>query len=217
MQKGGDSDVVRTQTTSQEITSTRTANSFEDGYPIGNGEIGVMFYGGPGRMCFSVNHNRLWHSPGVKAQKVEGLWEKIRALADKEEWDACCLAASNAFSTYFKTTTHDHFGSFQPGAYIEIWPELNDGAFHFKRTLNLVSGAATYAWQSCGYDYGVTLWPDTESASANLRLETTHPDGWRRSWSGSCPSSWVADRRVPALVESTHASGPSTYSPRIRR
>ncbi|MHC4872239.1 MAG: glycosyl hydrolase family 95 catalytic domain-containing protein [Planctomycetota bacterium] len=163
----------------KEIVLNHTANSFEDGFPVGNGEIGVMFYGGPGRMCFVVNHNRLWHSPKVKTSKAKGEWAKIRRLADKKEWVKATEIATNIFRTFNKTESGEYFGSFQPGAYFEIWPELKDGAFEFERRLDFETGAASYYFQSCGYDYTVTCWPDANGASANIKLETNNPEGWK--------------------------------------
>ena len=157
------------------LQSDRPGMDFAEGYAVGNGRIGVMTFGGPGRLVFVVNHYDLWHRPPVKMKVEKGLWPRVRKLAAAGEWPECGRTA-RSFMRQFGEKDH---GSFEVGAYVEIWPELMDGALTYERTLDATAGVASHAWRNEEHGYRVDVVPDVARAAVALRLSTDCPDGWK--------------------------------------
>jgi len=44
-----------------------------DGLPLGNGAIGAMLYGSPGKEIFTLNHDRLWRN--YEENKINNLYQ----------------------------------------------------------------------------------------------------------------------------------------------
>ena len=157
------------------LESDRPGMDFADGYPLGNGRIGLMCFGGPGRLVFVVNHYDLWSRPKVHLGPRPGLWENVRGLAREGQWAQCSALATSAF----KEGRADGHGVFEVGAYVEIWPVLPDGALSYRRRLDTHRGVAECRWSTCGHTYAVRAWPDARRPAATIQLTTTAPEGFR--------------------------------------
>jgi len=148
---------------------------FADGYAVGNGRIGVMTFGGPGKLVFVVNHYDLWHRPPVKMKAAKGLWPRVRKLAEEGRWPECGKTARSVLSQFGAKDR----GVFEVGAYVEIWPELMDGAMAYERTLDTATGVASHAWEDDEHWYRVDVVPDDRRPAVTIRLSTDRPDGWK--------------------------------------
>lgn len=147
---------------------------FADGYPIGNGRIGVMCFGGPAKPMFSINHYDLWYRPPSTSKPLPGFWADVRRGALAGEWPVVGRAIAQAFDPWGNSDE----GSFQPGALLEFWLQLRDGAWNYRRTLDLRTATATTEFDSCGYHYSMRAFPHPTLPLATIELKTTNPEGW---------------------------------------
>lgn len=53
------------------------ANTWTEAYPIGNGTIGAMVYGGKKEELLSLNHDCLWSGPPVRKANLDA-YEKLK-------------------------------------------------------------------------------------------------------------------------------------------
>lgn len=147
---------------------------FADGYPLGNGRIGVMCFGGPARSLFAINHFDLWYRPRAKAKPLPGYFARIRRHALAGEWPPVNRAMALGFDSWKATPD----GSFQPGALLELWLQLRDGARDYRRTLDIRTGEATTEFRSAGYRYVIRAFTHPSLPLATMVLETGNPEGW---------------------------------------
>jgi len=147
---------------------------FADGYPLGNGRIGVMCFGGPAKPMFAINHYDLWYRPRSKSKRLRGFWDGMRQKALAGEWADVNRMFVRAFDPWGNSTE----GSFQPGALLELWLQLRDGAWNYRRTLDIRTGTATTEFKSCGHRYSVRIFPHPKLPTAIIELQTTNPEGW---------------------------------------
>src|SRR5512143_2042019 len=93
------------------LSSHSPATEFAEGYPIGNGRIGVMCFGGPARQMFAINHYELWYRPRSNSKPLPGFWADVRRKALAGEWPVVGRAIAHAFDPWENSDE----GSFQPG------------------------------------------------------------------------------------------------------
>ncbi|WP_327000240.1 glycoside hydrolase family 95 protein [Dactylosporangium sp. NBC_01737] len=58
--------------TRHRIERTSPAGEFHDGFPLGNGRLGAMLYGRPGREWFDLNADTLWSGGPLPSSPVDG-------------------------------------------------------------------------------------------------------------------------------------------------
>lgn len=156
-----------------QLRSETPTPDFAEGYPIGNGRLGLMCYGGPARLIFAINHADLYFRPAAKPVRQPGLWGTIRERALAGQWIEAGKLVDNAYAPWKPAENY----SFQPVAFLELWLELQDGAGNYERTLDYKNAVATTRFISDRRRYTVTVSLDPELAGAYVRVETAHPRG----------------------------------------
>lgn len=157
------------------LISHSPAMDFADGYPIGNGRIGVMCFGGPARLIFVINHSDLWYRPSSQAHTRPGFWTDIQEKARAGAWEEVGHAIEHAFDSW---NVSDE-GSFQVGAFVELWMELPDGAWEYRRSLDIKTGIAATEFVGEGQHYSVQAAPDHSAPAASIKITTDNPRGIR--------------------------------------
>src|SRR4051812_7817231 len=82
------------------LRSTHPAMDFAEGFPIGNGKIGLMCYGGPARLVFVVNHRELYDRAPPNPQQRPGFWHEVRATSLAGDWSQTGKMLASAFATW---------------------------------------------------------------------------------------------------------------------
>lgn len=60
---------------------------FDDGFPLGNGDMGAMLGGGPDQHIFYLCKSDIWDSRIDAGYRYAADYEKIRDLVDRKDWD----------------------------------------------------------------------------------------------------------------------------------
>src|SRR5688572_17824745 len=111
------------------LVSHEPGMEFAEGFPIGNGRIGVMCFGGPARLVFVINHFDLYWRTAATPKKRRGYWRRVRELIRGKRWADLHEVTRTAFHGWGRA----ELGSFQPAAILEVWPELAEGATEYRR------------------------------------------------------------------------------------
>lgn len=155
------------------LRANSPAMDFADGFPVGNGRIGAMVFGGPARMVFVINHFDLYWRPEAQAKMRRGFWAGVRRMFRGQQWRQLRDATNNAFAGWGRT----ELGSFQPAAILEIWPELPTGATNYERWMDLNSGTVGMSCRIGRRRLSLSVRTLANVPAFQIGLSTTLPDG----------------------------------------
>ena len=120
------------------------ASTFEEAFPLGNGTLGAMFYGGTLTDVMTLNHDTLWsgyprgdHYRGNKKVALE----KAKALLREKKYIAADAEISNNFASYGSD-------AYMPmGALTVSYSYRGEKLSAYKRTLDLTTAVATASYK----------------------------------------------------------------------
>ena len=152
----------------------KPAELWEDALPIGNGRLGAMVFGIPGKERIQLNEDSLW--PGGPddwglADGTRADLEQIRDyLKEREHAKADSLLVFK-FSRKGVTRSHQTMG--------DLWFdfEWND-ITEYKRSLDLSEAITRTQFKSEGYEVNQEVFASAPDQAILIKLKTTHPDGF---------------------------------------
>lgn len=141
------------------LWSRKPADSWDKAYPIGNGRLGAMIYGGTTTARFQLNEDTLWSAGPHDYSNPEAHQHlsKVRALLSEGKYSAAeALAEKMVGSPKYQA-------AYQPLGELQLTFPDQEKATSYKRTLDLASATHTTT-----YTIGETTFTRTTFAS--------HPD-----------------------------------------
>ena len=132
----------------------RSANYFEEAFPLGNGHLGAMLYGGVGEERISLNDITLWTGEGETVEKdypcgsrlglyPDGKWiPEIRAALDAGDYRLADELQKNVQGHYCE--------NYQPLGTLRIAFEGGDACEEYERTLDLREALASVRFRHDG-------------------------------------------------------------------
>ncbi|HYS40725.1 MAG TPA: glycoside hydrolase N-terminal domain-containing protein, partial [Pseudonocardiaceae bacterium] len=121
-----------------ELSWPRPAATWVEAAPVGNGRLGAMVFGGPGRARFQVNDSTVWS--GTPHGPTEGLAGVLAAGAGPERLAEARAAIRAGDLRRAESLLMSFEGPYSQEylPYADLWMTL-DAEFH-SRTLNLDNG-----------------------------------------------------------------------------
>ncbi|WP_297337656.1 glycoside hydrolase family 95 protein [Algoriphagus sp.] len=165
------------------------AETWEEALPIGNGRLGAMVFGIPGKERIQLNEDSLWPGGEKDWGLAKGRPADLKQIRDfllaGEHQKADSLLVS-AFSRKGVTRSHQTLGDlvldFQ-------WEEVSE----YYRELDLERAVAFSRFQSEGYEVSQEVFASAPDQALIIRLITNHPKGFR----GKIRLSRPEDQEVP--------------------
>lgn len=153
----------------------KPAEKWEEALPLGNGRLGAMVFGIPGKERIQLNEDSLW--PGGP-----GDWDLAEGKrADLDQIRAYLLAGENEkadsllvlkFSRKGVTRSHQTLG--------DLWLDFGwDAVSEYKRSLDLTSAISRTEFLSEGHLVTQEIISSAPDDAIIFRLKTTHPKGFR--------------------------------------
>jgi hypothetical protein len=148
-----------------------TATDWTEAMPIGNGRLGAMVFGGPGRTRVQVNDATVWSgTPAGPATALAGLDAGPDRLAEVRE--AVFAKDFRRAEELLMAFEGPYSQEFLP--YVDLWLTLPEGTSH-GRTLNLDNGVATEHLTIDGQDVERTTWVSRPAQTLCIALTSSGP------------------------------------------
>lgn len=151
------------------------AQTWDEALPIGNGRLGAMIFGIPGKERIQLNEDSLWPGGPEDWGLADGTpkdLEQIRnylIAGDHAKADSLLVLK---FSRKEITRSHQTLG--------DLWLDFNwDSVTDYKRSLDLEEAISLTEFKSEGYEVSQEVFSSAPDDAIFIRLKTTHPDGFR--------------------------------------
>jgi alpha-L-fucosidase 2 len=128
------------------IASTRPAEEWAEGYPIGNGRIGGMVLGHPLHERIALNHDLLWRRFWTyQDHQTAGRIDEIHRLCLAGQWDE---AHEMALDRIPLSSYALYLNPFVPFCDLGIFPDHRDKPISdYRREINLATGCVTITYR----------------------------------------------------------------------
>lgn len=149
---------------------TQPATDWHEALPLGNGRMGAMVFGGPGRERMELNEDTLWSGrPGSEDgyQIKENIDQARRLLRDGKYADADAL-------TDVMTGAHDS-ESYQMAGNLYLDFQDQDSYSDYRRELDLSTAIATTRFTRNGAEYSRECFISAPHQVMAMRLEGDNP------------------------------------------
>jgi alpha-L-fucosidase 2 len=153
----------------------KPAEKWEEALPLGNGRLGAMVFGIPGKERIQLNEDSLWPGGPEDWGLAEGKradLDVIRALllvGENEKADSLLVLK---FSRKGVTRSHQTLGDL----WLDFdWAEVSE----YKRSLDLASAISRTEFLSEGHSVTQEIISSAPDDAIIFRLKTTHPKGFR--------------------------------------
>ena len=153
----------------------KPAEKWEEALPLGNGRLGAMVFGIPGKERIQLNEDSLWPGGPEDWGLAEGKradLDVIRALllvGENEKADSLLVLK---FSRKGVTRSHQTLGDL----WLDFdWAEVSE----YKRSLDLASAISRTEFLSEGHSVMQEIISSAPDDAIIFRLKTTHPKGFR--------------------------------------
>ena len=150
----------------------KAAGHWTEALPVGNGSLGGMVYGGPGKEQVQFNEDTLWTGsphdyshPGA----VEVLPELRRLLEEGRQKDAEALGMERFMSQPLRQKSYQPFGDL----YLEF--PGHETPDKYRRELDLRSALSTVRYEADGVAYTRTAFSSYPDKVLVLRIEASRP------------------------------------------
>lgn len=154
---------------------TQPAKVWEEALPVGNGRLGAMVFGNPGKERIQLNEDSLWPGDygdwGLAEGNRKDLDQIRQYLLDGENMKADSLLVLK-FSRKGVTRSHQTMG--------DLWITLTnaDKAKVSRRSLNLETSTALTEFTLDGHESSEEVIASAPDDALIIRFKTTHPDGF---------------------------------------
>jgi alpha-L-fucosidase 2 len=167
--------IMNTFAQKSELWYEKPAEKWEDALPIGNGRLGAMIFGIPGKERIQLNEDSLWPGGpddwGLAEGKRADL-EVIRGYLISGEHQKADSLLVLKFSRKGVTRSHQTMGDL----WLDFdWNDITD----YKRSLDLDEAISYTEFKSEGYQVTQEIFATAPNQAILIKLHTTHPDGFR--------------------------------------
>lgn len=151
------------------------AELWEDALPMGNGRLGAMVFGIPGKERIQLNEDSLWPggpddwglAEGTRAD-LDQIREYLKA-GDHPKADSLLVLK---FSRKGVTRSHQTMG--------DLWFDFDwDEITEYKRSLDLDAAITLTTFKSEGHEVSQEIFASAPDQAILIKLRTSHPDGFR--------------------------------------
>ena len=135
------------------------AKDFMEAFPLGNGRLGAMVYGGVKSENISLNHSQLWRRKYENTTRpVSSHLPPLRALAAQNKWKEAEEMLREKLQPFFRTHGEDWkqggaVNPYQPAGDLVITQNLSGNYTNYSRTLNMQTGVASISFKHGGTHY----------------------------------------------------------------
>lgn len=154
---------------------SQPAQQWEDALPIGNGRLGAMIFGIPGKERIQLNEDSMWPGGPDDWGLAEGtpadlaLIREYLIAGEHQKADSLLVLK---FSRKDVLRSHQTMGDL----WLDFdWKEITE----YKRSLNLNTAIAATEFKSEGYSVTQEVFASAPHQAILIKLHTTHPDGFR--------------------------------------
>ncbi|MBS4197403.1 glycoside hydrolase family 95 protein [Lederbergia citri] len=129
------------------LSYKKSAKTWTEAMPLGNGRIGAMHFGGVEVDQFQLNEDTLWSGPPAKDKQFDDResLKRVRKLIDEEKLEEAISETKNMFGPYSQ--------SYMPLGNIKIQYLHGDIAQEYERTLNIEEAISSVKYIVGGVEY----------------------------------------------------------------
>lgn len=151
------------------------ARNWDEALPVGNGRLGAMVFGIPGKDRIQLNEDSLWPGAPDDWDLAEGNPKDLRQIRDYliqgDHAKADSLLVLK-FSRKEITRSHQTLG--------DLWLDFSwDQVTEYRRSLDLEEAIHRTTFKSEGYEVTQEIFSSAPDDAVFIRLATTHPEGFR--------------------------------------
>lgn len=167
--------IISTQAQKSVLWYTQAAEKWEDALPLGNGRLGAMVFGIPGREHIQLNEDSMW--PGGPddwglADGTPADLARIREYliaGDHKKADSLLVLK---FSRKEVTRSHQTMG--------DLWMDFEwDSVTEYQRSLDLSTAVTLTEFKSDGHMVMQEVFASEPDQAILIKLHTHHPKGFR--------------------------------------
>lgn len=154
---------------------TSPATVWEDAVPLGNGRLGAMVFGIPGKERIQLNEDSLWPGGEDEWGLAEGTPDDLKQIreylknGDNHKADSLYVLK---FSRKGIVRSHQTLG--------DLWLDFQwKDVKNYKRSLDLKTALSSTVFWSEGYQVSREVIASAADDAMIIRLKTTHPQGFR--------------------------------------
>ncbi|TKG95145.1 glycoside hydrolase family 95 protein [Puteibacter caeruleilacunae] len=163
----------------------------EEALPLGNGHVGVMFFGGHSKERFQITEETLWRGGPGTGEKYnfgirKGAWkslEPVRKLLKQGKLDEAHELANKELTSIInddEANPEMHFGDYgaqQTMGDLFVTVENHGNIEGYTRELNISDATARVRYKAGGVEYQRTYFANYPSKVIVYELESTDPKG----------------------------------------
>ncbi len=155
------------------LMEKQPARVWTEAFPVGNGMLGAMVFGGTASERIGLNEDSIWYG-GPKQSDNPEAWRKlgdIRALLHKGE----VQEAERQMLLHF-TNSPQYFGPYQPlGDLLLQFGHDTAEAADYSRELDLRTGVASVSYEAAGIRYGREIFASAAHQVLVVRMTASRP------------------------------------------
>ena len=155
------------------LVERRPAKVWTEAFPVGNGRLGAMVFGGISAERIGLNEDSVWYGGPKQHDNPEALGklEDIRTLLRSGETQK----AETLALTHF-TNTPQYFGPYQLlGELLLQFKSGASDAANYRRELNLRTGVASVSWEEKGIYYEREVFASAVHQVLVVRISASEP------------------------------------------
>ena len=167
--------VLSTSAQNSILWYNQPAEKWEDALPIGNGRLGAMVFGIPGKERIQLNEDSMWPGGPDDWGLADGTPADLAQIreyliaGDHQKADSLLVLK---FSRKEVTRSHQTMG--------DLWMDFNwKSVTEYKRSLDLGTAMALTEFKSEGHTVRKEVFASAPDQAILIKLLTTHPDGFQ--------------------------------------
>ena len=151
------------------IWNPAAAERFEEAYPIGNGRLGAMVYGGVGAERLSLNESSLWSGrpKSYALPEARAALAGVRQALFRDDFPAADKLCGKLMGPYTQ--------SYLPAGNLRLYFSHDIAATEYRRELDLADGVCRVSYQCGEVAYTRTVFSSYSDQLVVMRLEASSP------------------------------------------
>ncbi|ACX64913.1 glycosyl hydrolase family 95 catalytic domain-containing protein [Paenibacillus sp. Y412MC10] len=157
----------------RKLVERRPAQVWTEAFPVGNGRLGAMVFGGVSTERIGLNEDSVWYGGPKQHDNPEAIekLDDIRSLLRCGE----LREAEQLALTHF-TNAPPYFGPYQPlGDLLLQFKSGTSEVNHYRRELNLRTGVASVSWEENGILYEREVFASAVHQVLVIRISSSEP------------------------------------------